>query len=70
MKHNITVLINKHADADSWHVEPIQEIVNSVFNGLIDRMRFSQFYNAFRHGRHNVRVTIANFYQSFTESVG
>jgi hypothetical protein len=62
------VLIDEHADADPGHVETIEKVMNSMFNRLVDRMRFTQFNHTFGHGRHDIGVTISNLDQSLAES--
>ncbi len=63
-----TVLVDEHADTDPGHVETIEKVMNSMFNRLVDRMRFTQFDHAFGHRWHDIGVTISNLDQSLAES--
>ena len=63
------MLIDEHSNADARHVEPVQEIVDAVFDRWIHFVRLAHFNDAFRYGRHDVGVSVANFYQRVGETV-
>jgi len=62
------VLVDEHADADPRHVETIEKVMNSMFNRLVDRMRFTQFDDTFGHSWYDICVTVSNLDQSLAES--
>ena len=62
------MLIDEHADANAGHVETIKEVMDSMFNRLIDLMRFTQFDDTFGHRWDDIGVSISNYDQRFAES--
>jgi len=62
-----SVLVDEHADADTGHVEAIEEVVDAMFHCLVDLVRFPHLDDALGHGWNDVGVPVANLHQRFTE---
>ena len=61
------MLVDEHTDADTRHIETIEEVVDAVFHRLIDLVWFAHLDNTFGHSWDDVGVPVPDLYQSFTE---
>lgn len=57
----LTMLVDKHADADSTHVEPVQEVLYAVLCVRIYTMSLLQFQNSLCN---RIEITMQNNYYS------
>ncbi len=62
------MLVNEHPDANSGHVESIKEVVDAVFNCLVDRVGFTKLNNTFCHSRYHISMSITNLHQRLAKS--
>lgn len=63
------MLIYKHSDGYTGHVEAIQKILYAMLHGGVNMMRIFKFLYSLSHGWNNISVTISNFRQSLHKSL-
>lgn len=61
------MLIDQHADADTGHVEPIQEVLDAILYLVVYFMGLLKFQHTLRHCLHNICVAVPYLYQRLTE---
>ena len=62
------MLINEHSDANTGHVEPIEEVVDAMLNCLINWVGFPKLDNTFGHGGYDIGMSITNLHQRLAKS--
>lgn len=63
----LTVLVDQHPDGDPRHVEPIQEVLNTVLGVVVDVVRVLQLEDPLRHGLDDVGVPVPYPHEGITE---
>jgi len=61
------VLVDEHADADTRHVESVQEVLDTVLCLLVYFMGFLKFQNTLCHCLHHICMAVPYLYQRLTE---
>ena len=63
------MLVDEHANANARHVEAVEEVVNAVFDCLVDLVRLPHFDDTLGHGGHDICVPVADLHQRVAEPV-
>lgn len=61
------MLVDKHSDTDTGHVESIQKVLDRIFSLLVNFVRFFEFEDPLSHGGYNISVPVSYSNQTLAE---